>query len=125
MTAPALAASRFGLALAVGGGLGLCYGFLRPLGTRLPHLRDLLFVLCAFWAWIYLSFGLCQGDIRVGYTAGLALGAWLWELTIGKWLRPVFSKFWKFLSLFLWPLKKIYAFSLFLLKKQGFLIILS
>ena len=110
MTAPALAATRFAMALGVGAALGLIYGFLRPLGPRLNWLRDSVFVLCALFGWVYLGFGLCQGDLRFGYTAGAILGAFLWELTAGTLLRPVFSGFWKFLALFLVPFKKISVF---------------
>ena len=97
MTAPALAAQRVAMALAVGAGLGCFYGFLRPLRPRLTHLCDTVFVLAALWAWIYTSFGLCQGDLRLGYTTAIALGALLWEVSVGRLLRPVWRYFWKFL----------------------------
>ena len=106
MTAPALAATRFALALGVGVALGLIYGFLRPLGPRLNWLRDSIFVLCALFGWIYLGFGLCEGDLRFGYTAGMILGAFAWEMTVGRLLRPVFSCFWKFFAFLLVPFKK-------------------
>lgn len=110
MTAPALAARRFLFSLAMGALLGLVYGFLRPPRRRFTQLFDGIFVLCALWAWIYLSFGLCQGDLRFGYTAGLGLGAVLWEATGGRLLRPVFSGFWKFLAYFLLPFQKFFHF---------------
>ena len=96
MTAPALAARRFLLALAVGAGLGLVYGFLRPPRRRFTHIFDGIFVLVTLWAWVYLSFGLCKGELRFGYTMGMLLGAGLWEMTAGRLLRPVFTGFWKF-----------------------------
>ena len=81
MTAPALAAGRFLAACGIGALLGLFYGFLRPLRPRLTHLCDLLFVIAAFFGWLYLGFGVCLGDLRLGYTAGLAAGGFLWEKT--------------------------------------------
>ena len=110
MTAPSLAAARFGVALLMGGGLGLIYGFLRPLRPRLTTLADLIFVGALSAAWLYLSFAVCQGDIRLGYTAGLGLGAMLWELTAGRLLRPVFAIIWL-------PFQKIFHFFCKFLKK--------
>lgn len=114
MTAPAVAASRFGIALAMGAGLGLFYGFLRPLRPRLTHLADLIFVLASFYAWLHLGFGICGGDLRLAYTLGLPAGAVLWEMTAGKWLRPVFRGFWRWIGniflLFVRPLQKFLIF---------------
>lgn len=94
MTPPNLAARQLLIALAMGLGLGLCYGFLRPLRRVGNWLRDLLFLPCLLWAWLYLGFGVCKGDLRLGYFAGLPLGALLWETTVGRPLRPVFFGFW-------------------------------
>ena len=110
MTPPALAAWRFGMACLYGAALGGVYGFLRPVRPR--SLADALFVAAMFYAWLQLSFAICRGDIRLGYTAGLFVGMGAWELTLGKWLRPVFSGFWKgfrwFLGTILYPGKKIF-----------------
>ena len=109
MNTPQTAFSRFCVAVAMGLGLGLYYGFLRPLRPKHTHLSDFLFCLGGFWAWIYLSFGVCLGDIRIAYTAGLAVGGFLWEITLGRLLRPVFQKFWfvvgKIFSFLTYPLK--------------------
>ena len=114
MTAPVQAAARFLWGLAMGGGLGLLYGFLRPLRPRWTALTDFVTVAAALWAWIWLSFGICRGDIRLGATAALGLGALAWELTAGRLLRPLFSLFWKLLgrveSIILTPLQKIYIY---------------
>jgi len=95
MTPPLAAAQRFGAACLLGLGLGLWYGFLRPLRAGHRQLSDLLFVPALFWAWLYLGFGICGGDLRLFYTAGLFVGLWGWEATFGRLLRPVFSMFWK------------------------------
>ena len=86
MTTPALAASRFAAACLLGLGLGLWYEFLRPLRPRHTNLSDLLFLPGAFWAWLYLSFGVCGGDLRLGYCAGLFVGAWVFRLLPGRLL---------------------------------------
>ena len=109
MTTPAQAFYRFCVALVLGCGLGLYYGFLRPLRPRLTTLSDLLFLPAAGWIWIYLSFGVCAGDIRMGYTLGLFCGGFLWELTVGRLLRPLFYAFWRavgnILAFFFRPIK--------------------
>ena len=114
MTAPALAAARFSAACLLGMGLGILYSFLRPLRPRLTVLADLLFVLGFGWAWVYLGFAICQGDLRVGYYSGLILGLLLWEYTAGKLLRPLFFGFWgivrKILALFLQPVARFFRF---------------
>lgn len=133
MTGPALDGWRFLWACLLGLALGFFYGFLRPLRTRHSILADLLFFPVLFYVWLYLSFAICRGDIRIGYTAGLFVGAAAWEITVGKWLRPIFHWFWKVISMifqkFLWPFKKIFQFfcknakKLFALWKKWFTII--
>ena len=114
MTAPAVAALRFALACALGLGLGVVYSFLRPLRPRFTPLSDGLFVLSLLAAWVYLGFGICGGDLRLGYTAGLFVGVCLWEWTAGRRLSPLFSRFWRFLGLLLRgitaPIRVIFRF---------------
>jgi len=98
MNPPAAAARRLLAALGLGLLLGLIYGFLRPLRRKGNTLGDLLFLLCAGAVWVQLGFGICQGDLRLGYFAGLPMGAVLWEKTVGKLLRPVFFQFWRILE---------------------------
>ena len=116
MTAPVDAAARFGAACLLGAGLGLMYGFLRPLRPRWTVLADSVFVLAVWYCWLVLCFGICLGDIRLGYVMGLACGGLAWECSIGRWLRPVWYGFWR-LSARIWetvtaPVRKI-------LKKLG------
>ena len=79
--------------LLLGGGLGLVFGFLRPVRPR--WLADLIFLIALFWAWLWLGFGLCRGDLRLAYSLSLLVGAGFWEFTFGENLKPVFSFFWK------------------------------
>ena len=114
MTPPAVAAQRFALALLLGCGLGLYYGFLRPLRPKYTVLSDLLFAPALVWAWVWVCFPICDGDIRLAYVAGLPTGILLWEATAGKALRPVFSYIWKGFAL-LWristaPVKIFFVF---------------
>ena len=80
---PAQSLRHFGIACLLGVGLGILYGFLRPLRGRLTPLADLVFVVAAFWAWLQLCFGVCRGDIRLGCCMGLPAGIFCWELTVG------------------------------------------
>ena len=113
MTAPGVAARQFLIACAMGLGLGLFYGFLRPLRRRHVHLADLLFLPALFYAWLVLGFGICGGDLRPVTMLGLGLGAVAWECSIGRLLRPVFGWFWgilfRILSLPVRIFKKIFA----------------
>ena len=95
MTAPVQAWPRLGWGLALGLILGLVYGFLRPLRRKHSWPSDLIFVGTAFCGWLYLSFGVCRGDIRMGATAALGLGALTWEMTVGRLLRRPFDLFWR------------------------------
>ena len=98
MTAPALAAARFAVGCLMGAGLGILYGFLRPLRPRLTWLADTVFVLCTLWAWLVLSFAVCRGEVRPGISAALFLGAFLLDRTLGRLLAPIFRWFWKLLG---------------------------
>ena len=110
MTAPLEAARRVLWALAVGGFLGLCYDFLRPLRRRHHWPMDLVFVLVAFVAWVWYSFQICRGDIRMGGTVALGLGMLLWLGTVSMVLRKLFYWFWwvifRILSVFTSPFRK-------------------
>lgn len=98
MTGPALDGWRFLWGCGIGVILGVWYGFLRPLRPRHTFLSDLLFLPAMGYAWLYLSFAICRGDIRLGYTVGLLIGAYIWQWTVGRWLQPVFQGFWRLIS---------------------------
>lgn len=135
MTGPALDFRRFLWGCVIGLILGVLYGALRPLRVRHPVTADLLFCPFLFYGWLYLSFAVCRGDIRIGYTASLPLGIILSHCTGGKLLEPVFFWLWRLISsifrVILWPfqkiLKKICKISkkLFALWKKWFTIIWS
>lgn len=114
MTSPGIAAGRFGAACLLGLLLGLAYSLLRPLRPRLTALADLVFVIAFGAAWVELGFGICQGDLRLGYTAGLFVGIFAWELTLGKWLRRwIFGIYRGIYRFFRWvfsPLGRIFCF---------------
>ena len=100
MTEPAAAASLFLRSCLLGLPLGCWYDFLRPLRPRFTHLSDFVFMVGAVYLWLYQSFAICRGDIRWGYFSGFVLGAFVWELTAGMVLRPVFRWFWQILAQF-------------------------
>lgn len=109
MMAPILAIQQFLYACLVGAALGAIYGFLRPLRPKRTTLADLLFFLAVLYGWLFVQFEICRADIRFVYSIAMAAGGFLWELTIGRLLRPVFSVFWntfrKIMAVFLMPLK--------------------
>lgn len=135
MSTPAQDGYRLLAAVILGLGLGICYGFLRPLRPRHALLSDLLFLPIAGYAWLYLGFAICRGDIRLGYCMGLLIGGFAWELTLGRWLRPIFFGFWQgifrffhgFFACFEKILKKIRKIAKFLFArwKKWFTIILT
>ena len=95
MNAPALSARYFLTACLLGCIGGVYYGFLRPLRPKHTVLSDLLFLPVLIYLWLQLSFGVCKGDLRLGYTAGLAVGAVVFDRTAGIWIRPVFWGYWR------------------------------
>ena len=93
---PAVGASRLAIGCLLGMVLGMWYGFLRPL--RRTVIRDLLFAAGAFYLWLYYSFAVCRGDLRLGMLAAMGMGAAVWEASAGRALQPVFELIWKNLS---------------------------
>jgi hypothetical protein len=112
MITPEITLQRFAIALFLGAVLGVYYGFLRPLRPRFTTLSDLAFLPALFWVWLYHSFAVCGGDLRLGYSVGLLLGGLAWEMTAGRLLRPVFRGFWRGIgrvtAFFLTPVKKFF-----------------
>lgn len=112
MTPPGLSAWRFATACLYGIGLGVIYSFLRPLRPKRTALADGIFLLAFFLVWLELGFRVCRGDLRFGYSAGLPIGIFLWEWTLGKLMRPVFFGFWRVIRILfgwiLFPVKKFF-----------------
>ena len=121
MTTPATAAARFLWGMAFGIGLGILWDLLKPLARRHPHLCDLWFGPMLVWAWLEHGFGICQGDLRLGYTAALMVGWLAWEMTLGRALTRAIWGIWNFLARFMGPMagyfgKKTKKFLYFLQK---------
>ena len=72
MISPALSLQRLGAGILLGAGLGVLYGFLRPLRPKHTLLGDLLFLTGLGWAWLYLALAVCGGDLRPGYSAAVS-----------------------------------------------------
>lgn len=126
MSTPEIAFARFVTGLLLGCVLGIYYGFLRPIRRRRTFFPDLLFVMAAGWIYLHYGFAVCRGDLRMGYLAAPILGALAWDLTVGRYLMPIYAGFWRFLGGLLRPfqlfLKKICIFIKFLFatgKKWG------
>ena len=81
MTAPALAAHRFVCCCLLGAALGVYYEFLRPLRPRHTLAADALFLTGCVWVWLIMSFRVCRGDLRLGYSVGLLAGGIVWDRT--------------------------------------------
>lgn len=130
MTTPSLEFYRFLAGCLFGLALGLVYSFFRPLRPKHTKLTDSLFLLTLFWAWLYQGFGVCRGDLRLGYYAGFPLGILVFLNTLGRLLSPIFTLFWRGVGVFFQGLsrpvtfifEKTKKFSIFLLasaKKTG------
>ena len=122
MTPPELAALRFAVGAAFGMGLGVLWDLLKPLSRQHPLICDLLFAPVLVWAWLEHGFGVCQGDLRLGYTAALGVGWAVWEMTLGRALtRPVaavWGAFGRVLGRIIRPFEKILKKILTFFKKR-------
>ena len=108
MMRPDIELTRFFLSLCVGGILGICYEFLRPLRPRHTTAADLIFILAAFYGWLYIGFAVCGGDLRVAYFFGMVIGILLLIPPSRRLLAPVFQGFWHCSRVLLTPVKKIF-----------------
>ena len=95
---PQVAAYRLAWSLGLGACMGLVDGVLGPLGRKRRYLVDGLLVLGFWWGWLYLSFAVCRGDIRLGCFWAMLAGMGLWRITAGRLLAPVFERAWKILE---------------------------
>lgn len=100
---PGVALTRFVWSVMFGMVLGLGFDFVRPIRPR--FVGDLLFLALLGWVWLQLTFGICLGDLRLGYLFGLGTGAILWGLGPGRLTSSIFRHFWRLLAL---PFKKFF-----------------
>lgn len=117
MTAPAEAGRCLLTSILLGFLPGLLHSFLQPVRVRHRHIADLISVTALFYCWIYVGFGVCGGDLRLGYLLGM-LGGWaLCICTAGKWLQCLFYGFFHFLSRLFAALRRIIVKIFVFLKK--------
>ena len=76
--------------------LGPGMDFLRPLHRRIPRLTELMLSLLLLTSWIWTSFGLCRGDLQIGYYLAMLAGFAHWEWLFGAALSSRFGIFWHF-----------------------------
>ena len=114
MTAPGLAFRLLAACTAAGGVMGLWYDFLTPLRPRHTVAADLAFLGMGLAVWVYTCFGICHGDLRMGYLLGAAVGGGLWRWGPGRLLRPFFHLIWRIVGgifrRILLPVKKFLKF---------------
>ena len=92
MTRPAVAGEALAFAVLLGLGLGLFYTLLYPLRRWKTGLADGVFLLGLFFLWVYLSFGICGGDIRLFQMLGLLGGAAAFYLIPGRGIQSAEEK---------------------------------
>ena len=111
MNTVSISAGQFAAAWLAGFGLGAVYALLLPLPKKLQGLADGVFILAAGYAWLQVSFRICQGDIRVIHLVGLLLGILAFRLTLGKLLQRAVDRFYRHLGntirFLLLPVEKI------------------
>lgn len=93
MTAPLDAGRCLLSAFALGFLPGLLHSFLQPLRRKHKHIADLFSVIALLWCWVYVGFGVCGGDLRMGYLGGMMAGFTLCIYTLGRWLQWLFHWF--------------------------------
>lgn len=73
------------MSIVLGMTLGAVWDLSAPLYRRLPLLTDLLLCIWLVWIWMKIAFDICAGDLRTGYYAAAAFGAFAWR----RWISPV------------------------------------
>ena len=87
--------------------LGPGMDLLRPIHRRLPRLTELLLCVLLLAAWLFTSFGLCRGDLQLGYYLATLGGFFLWEWGFGGATAAFFARLWHFAGI---PLREIRKF---------------
>ena len=91
---PMLVMGRIGKCILLGAAVGLGSDLVFPLRRKAAMLADLMWSAWICWCWVVVCFGVCQGDIRLGYCAAAALGALGWRLTLSRGCRGIFLQIW-------------------------------
>lgn len=105
---PAVAAARFLSGFLMGVGMGAVYGFLRPLRNKRKNLADFLFLLVLLPGVVYFTFAICRGAPQLALLVAPISGGVLWELSLGRLFRPVWSAFWVFVWAVHWHIRKFF-----------------
>ena len=82
--------------------LGPTVDLLRPLGRGTPILTRAGICAELFLGWLFAMFGICRGELRLGWYLALLGGFFLWEWLFGASVAAFFGGFWHFAVL---PLK--------------------
>ena len=91
---PGLVWNRLALCFLAGVLLGPAADLFRPLHRRFPVLTQLMIGTEFFLCWLWLGFGLCRGDLRIGYLLGTAAGFFVWEWSFSTCTEAFFGKLW-------------------------------
>lgn len=104
--------------------LGPGMDLLRPIHRRLPRLTELLLCGLLLTAWLFASFGLCRGDLQLGYDLAMGLGFALWEWLFGRAVSAFFARLWHFAGIPLREIRKFFQkkrkFPLFKMEKMEY-----
>ena len=73
--------------------LGPAVDFLRPLGKKLPILTRMLICAELVLCWLFALFGICRGELRLGWYLAMMAGFALWERLFGTVVTVFFGSF--------------------------------
>ena len=92
---PEIMAWRLGRCVLLGATVGLMSDLTAPLRRRAAFLADGIWGLWILGIWLTVSFSVCRGDVRLGYSAAAFAGALGWRWSVSSLLRPVFFRLWE------------------------------
>ena len=88
--------------------LGPVTDLLRPLHPRLPRLTETVLSAALLAAWLFTSFGLCRGDLQLGYYLAMLGGFGLWEWLFGRAASAFWARLWHFAGIPLGEIRKFF-----------------
>ena len=104
--------------------LGPVTDLMRPLHPRLPRLTETVLSAALLAAWLFTSFGLCRGDLQLGYYLATLGGFFLWEWVFGGAAAAFFARLWHFAGIPLGEIRKFFQkkrkFPLFKMEKMEY-----